>query len=79
MCHIVTKVSPRFWGRMTEASAAYIDMQRVRVEDQSSLVQCSGCLGYGHSKRLCEEKEKGKMCGHCGGTHAPSGASGMQC
>ncbi|XP_063894705.1 uncharacterized protein LOC126057099 [Helicoverpa armigera] len=68
MCHIVARVSPTLWSRLTGTSAVYIDMQRIRVEDQSPLVQCSCiCLGYGHGRRLCTEKEE--ACSHCGGPH----------
>lgn len=53
MCHIIAQMSPKLWCRITEASAVYVYIQLVRVEDQSPLVQCLSCLGYGHSSRLC--------------------------
>lgn len=65
--HIVLRVSPILWQRMTQAEAAHIDLQRVRIEDQSPLVQCSLCLGYGHGRRFC--KETLEKCSHCGGPH----------
>lgn len=65
--HIVIRVSPTLWNRILEAEALHIDMQRIRVADQSPLVQCSLCLGYGHTKRLC--KEQIAKCSHCGGPH----------
>lgn len=65
--HVVLQVSPRLWQRLTEAGRVYIDVQRVRVEDQSPLVQCSICLAYGHGTKLCGEKEQ--TCHHCGELH----------
>lgn len=65
--HIVMRVSSKIWQRMVEAEAVHIDLQRVRVEDQSPLVQCSLCLGYGHGRRFC--KETSEICSHCGGHH----------
>ncbi|XP_049883069.1 uncharacterized protein LOC126378732 [Pectinophora gossypiella] len=53
--HIVIEVSPIVWQRLTAAGRVHIDLQRVRVEDRSPLVQCSLCLGYGHTKRLCKD------------------------
>ncbi|KAL0820012.1 hypothetical protein ABMA28_004873 [Loxostege sticticalis] len=67
MCHIVLRVSPQVYNRMLEKGALHIDMQRVRVADQSPLVQCSLCLAYGHGRRFC--KETTPKCTHCGGPH----------
>lgn len=65
--HIVLRVPPRISQRMTGAEAVHIDLQRIRVVDYSPLVQCSLCLGYGHSRRLC--KDTATKCSHCGGNH----------
>lgn len=65
--HIVLRVSPRLWNRLTEKETIRIDMQRIQVSDQSPLVQCSQCLGYGHTKRLCKEEKE--TCSHCAGPH----------
>ncbi|XP_026331400.1 uncharacterized protein LOC113238780 [Hyposmocoma kahamanoa] len=65
--HVVARVSPQVWKRLTEAGAVHIDLQRIRVADQSPLVQCSRCLGYGHGKRFCREEVD--VCSHCGGPH----------
>lgn len=66
-CHIVMRVPTVIWQRMTEAEVVHIDLQKVRVVDHSPLVQCTLCLGYGHSKKLC--KENVAKCSHCGGPH----------
>lgn len=66
-CHIVVSTSPTIWRRAVETGAIYIDLQRIRVADQSPLVQCMRCLGYGHSKKFCTEPTD--SCSHCGGPH----------
>nr|XP_049696629.1 uncharacterized protein LOC126054567 [Helicoverpa armigera] len=65
--HIVLSTSPSIWRRVTERGYVYIDLQRIRAEDQSPLLQCSLCLGYGHSRRICTETVE--KCSHCGGPH----------
>lgn len=65
--HVVARVASMLWKRMTEQGYLYIDLQKVRVEDHSPLIQCSMCLGYGHSRKLCSEKLP--KCSHCGGSH----------
>lgn len=65
--HVAIQVPPKLWKRLTEAGLVHIDVQRVRVEDQSPLIQCSRCLGYGHGKRFCREKID--ACSHCGEAH----------
>lgn len=68
--HIIVSTSPKIWKRAVEAGALYIDLQRVRVADQSPLVQCTKCLAYGHGRRFC--KEATDLCSHCGGLHMRS-------
>ncbi|CAG5058015.1 unnamed protein product [Parnassius apollo] len=65
--HIVLQVKPNVWQRMTEAGALYLDLQRVRVEDQSPLIQCTRCLAFGHGRKFCTESVD--RCSHCGGPH----------
>lgn len=65
--HVVIKVSPLIWKRLTETGVLHIDLQKVKVTDQSPLIQCSRCLGYGHGKRFCTENDD--ICSHCGGKH----------
>lgn len=69
-CHVVVSVSPAIWGRTLRTGSLHIDLQRIRVEDQSPLVQCTRCLGYGHGKRFCREGVD--LCSHCGGPHLNS-------
>lgn len=68
--HIVIRVSPKIWQHLVDAGSVQVDLQRVRVFDQSPLVQCSLCLGYGHGRRFC--KETVEKCCHCGGPHMKS-------
>lgn len=65
--HIVARVGPLLWQRLIGIGYVHFELQKIIVEDQSPLVQCSMCLGYGHSKRLCNERLP--KCSHCGGTH----------
>lgn len=65
--HVIMQVAPAVWQRLTTAERVHIDLQRIRVEDRSPLVQCSLCLGYGHGRKFC--KETIEKCSHCGGSH----------
>lgn len=65
--HIIISTSPRVWRRAVEAGTLHIDLQLIRVTDQSPLVQCTRCLGYGHGRRFCNEAAD--VCSHCGGPH----------
>lgn len=65
--HLVLRVSPKVWQRLTSAGRVQIDLQRVRVQDQSPLIQCSRCLGYGHGRKLCCDTVD--LCSHCAGPH----------
>lgn len=67
MNHVVISVSPVIWRRALDIGILHIDLQRIGVEDQSPLVQCSRCLGYGHGKRSCRDSQD--ICSHCGGPH----------
>lgn len=66
-CHAVLSVSPAIWQKAIARKTVQIDLQPVRVEDQTPLVQCTRCLGYGHGKRFCTDPAD--LCGHCGGPH----------
>lgn len=68
--HVVLRVSTKIWNRMLQAEAVLIDLQRVKVEDHSPLIQCLLCLGCGHGRRFC--KETIEKCSHCGGQHMKS-------
>lgn len=65
--HVVLQVSPQIWKRLTEAGRVHIDLQQVAVSDQSPLIQCTRCLGYGHGRKLC--KEPADLCSYCAGPH----------
>lgn len=65
--HVILQVSPKVWQRLIGAGRVHIDLQYLAVEDQSPLVQCTRCLGYGHGRRLCKESED--LCSHCAGPH----------
>ena len=65
--HVVLQVSPAIWRALTDAGRVHIDLQRVAVKDQTPLIQCSRCLGYGHGRKLCTETVD--KCSHCAGPH----------
>lgn len=65
--HVIMEVTPKLWKRVTEAGRLHIDLQRVVVQDQSPLVQCSRCLAFGHGRKLCTETVD--LCAHCAGPH----------
>lgn len=66
-CQPVLELSPPIWRRLTSVDKIYLDMQRVAIEDYSPLVQCTRCLGYGHTKAAC--KAEHQACSHCGLPH----------
>ena len=66
-CHVVVQVSPPVYQILTRAGRAHIDLQRVRVYDQTPLVQCTKCLGFGHGRKHCTGKDD--LCSHCGDAH----------
>lgn len=65
--HVVLRVSPKVWSRLLDAGEVHIDLQRRPVRDQTPLVQCTKCLGFGHGRRLCKEAEI--CCSYCAGPH----------
>ncbi|CAH2208350.1 jg5084, partial [Pararge aegeria aegeria] len=65
--HVILQVSPPVWQRLVSVGKAHIDLQRVVVKDQSPLVRCSRCLGYGHGRKNCNETVD--TCSHCAGQH----------
>ena len=68
--HIVLSVSPIIWQRVTAKGHVHIDLQRIKAEDQTPLIQCTRCLGFGHTKKYCEDSVD--VCSHCGGPHLRS-------
>lgn len=76
IAHVILSTSPALWNRITGTGIVSIDLQMVRAQDQSPLVQCTRCLGYGHSRKYC--KEKADHCSHCGGQHLSSGCTKRQ-
>lgn len=65
--NVVLQVSPVLWRRLTAEGTIHIDLQRRPVVDQSPLLQCSKCLGFGHGRKYCTEKAD--LCSHCGDKH----------
>lgn len=65
--HIVLQVSPKLWQKLTTVGIVHVDLQRRPVADQSPLLQCTKCLGFGHGRRFC--KVAADLCSHCGEPH----------
>lgn len=68
--HVILQVSPKIYQRLVTAGAVYIGLQKRTVKDQSPLIQCTKCLGFGHGKKLCTQSES--LCSHCAGPHLRS-------
>ncbi|CAG9793098.1 unnamed protein product [Diatraea saccharalis] len=66
-CHAIIQVKPAVWRAMTGKGHLYIEMERLKVEDQSPLIQCTRCLGFGHGMKFCQESAS--RCSHCGDPH----------
>lgn len=67
-CHPVMEVAPKLHKRILEQGHVHIGLEKRTVEDQSPLIQCAKCLGFGHTKALCKEKEQ--ACNYCGDIHS---------
>lgn len=68
--HVILQVSPKVYQRLVAAGTVYIGLQKRAVKDQSPLIQCTKCLGFGHGKKLCTQPEN--LCSHCSGPHMRS-------
>jgi hypothetical protein len=66
-CHPVLEVSPLLHRKMLEAGVVHIGLEKRVVDDQSPLVQCGKCLGFGHTQALCREITP--SCSFCGEGH----------
>ncbi|CAG9135416.1 unnamed protein product [Plutella xylostella] len=65
MHNIIVELGPKIWQRLCDQRVR-VGYQVVNVVDQSPVVQCFKCMGYGHTARICRAEER---CGHCGGAH----------
>ncbi|KAI5644779.1 hypothetical protein NE865_03125 [Phthorimaea operculella] len=57
-------VTPKLWKTITRCGRVNIDHQRVHASDYIPLLQCYGCLQFGHLKSRCPNAEK-QVCSHC--------------
>jgi hypothetical protein len=52
---------------LNEIGHVYVGFRRIRVVDNTPLLQCFKCLGFGHTTKVCKnEKER---CMNCAGEH----------
>lgn len=66
-CHPVFEVAPKLWQRLVDAGRVHIGIQFRPVRDQSPLVQCTRCLGFGHGRSRCPEEDD--TCAQCARKH----------
>lgn len=66
LANMVCQVKPETWKALTETGKVYIGYQNIYVEDESPMVQCYKCLGFGHVQKFCGNSAK---CAHCSGEH----------
>ncbi|KAJ8715028.1 hypothetical protein PYW08_005009 [Mythimna loreyi] len=66
-CHPVLELSPKMWLIFTQAQRVHVGIKRCSVVDQSPLVQCTKCLGYGHNRSVCGAAKE--SCFFCSGAH----------
>nr|XP_037877593.1 uncharacterized protein LOC119631185 [Bombyx mori] len=64
--HVVLRVSPQVWNRLTEAGLC-MWICSASGSLISPLSAVFAMPGYGHGRRFCQEQEV--ACGHCGGNH----------
>lgn len=63
--NVILETSPILWQRL-QGKKLRIGYQMVDALDQTPLIQCYNCLGFGHRARDCDKDTK---CGHCAGPH----------
>lgn len=66
-CHPVLELSPELWRSFTQVQKVHVGIKRCSIEDQSPLVQCTKCLGYGHNKSICRAAKE--VCSYCSREH----------
>lgn len=66
ICNVVLEVSPDLYRLLVDRKLR-IGYQVVWALDQSPIVQCYRCMGYGHFVKECRSPDPG--CGHCAGNH----------
>ena len=54
---------------LNELGHVFIGYRRARVVDETPLLQCYKCLGFGHTSNNCKNEER---CGYCAAGHRTS-------
>jgi hypothetical protein len=67
LANVICQVTTETWVKLTKAERVYIGFQRIYVADESPLVQCYGCLSYGHIFKYCTTKKE--RCAYCADEH----------
>ncbi|XP_023953835.2 uncharacterized protein LOC112057620 [Bicyclus anynana] len=65
ICNVVIEVSPSLHRSLRDQKLR-IGYQVIPASDQSPIVQCFRCMGFGHFAKECHSHQ---ICGHCAGAH----------
>lgn len=63
--NVVLEVAPRVWANL-KGRSVHLGYQIVPALDQSPMVQCFNCMGFGHTARECRGDT---TCGYCSSDH----------
>ncbi|XP_045780291.1 uncharacterized protein LOC123877532 [Maniola jurtina] len=63
--NVIIEVSPGLYKTLLDMRLR-IGYQVIVAQDQSPIVQCYKCMGFGHFSKECRGEES---CGHCAGSH----------
>lgn len=61
LTNVILQVAPSIWHRLVDQKI-HLGYQIVPVVDQSPIMQCFRCLGFGHTAKDCRNEQR---CGHC--------------
>lgn len=63
--NVILEVAPKVWASLRDQKV-HLGYQIVPVLDQTPMLQCYNCMGFGHTARECRNVT---TCGYCSGDH----------
>lgn len=60
-------VTPKIWTAITTSGRVNLDHQKVHAEEYIPLLQCYGCMQFGHTRKYCKAPSS-LVCSHCAST-----------
>lgn len=66
LCTVVYEITPLTYQILINANKVSIGYQRIPIVEETPLIQCFNCLGFGHTRKFCEGK---LSCSHCTEEH----------